>query len=262
MPKLLPSFPAVASLLLGLSALAGCTAALKEENNALQTRIKDLEGELGRLEAENAQLKVQVQDMETTQKRTELAVSAGIDPAQALWAKLETSMGSILCSLEATKAPQTVANFVGLAEGTKEWIDPKTRERKRGVPLYDGTIFQRVIPDFMIQGGDPLGNGTGGPGFAIADEFHPELRHKAGTLSMANSGPNSGGSQFFITEVPTPHLDDRHAVFGYCEPLDLIQKMARVPKRPGGMPGEPASRPAEDIVLKKVSIHRGVKPSL
>ena len=170
----------------------------------------------------------------------------------ATWARFETSMGVIVCELEAKRAPKTVANFVGLAEGTKEWTDPRDGHKKME-RLYNGTIFHRVIPDFMIQGGDPMGRGTGGPGYGFADEFHPQLRHKAGTLSMANSGPNTNGSQFFITEKPTPHLDNRHSVFGYCGPLDVIKAIARVPTARG-------NKPLKDVTVNKVTIHRGAKP--
>ena len=131
-----------------------------------------------------------------------------------LYATLKTSMGDIVIQLFEDKAPKTVANFVGLASGTKEWTDPKTGEKVKR-PLYNGTIFHRVIPGFMIQGGDPLGNGTGGPGYKFEDEFSPELRHnKPGIISMANAGPNTNGSQFFITHKETPFLDGKHSVFG------------------------------------------------
>ncbi|MEE2828097.1 MAG: peptidylprolyl isomerase [Myxococcota bacterium] len=173
-------------------------------------------------------------------------------PPGGLWAKFDTSMGDIICSLEATKAPRTVENFVGLAEGTKEWTDPHIKSKKKG-PLYNGTIFHRVIPSFMIQGGDPLGSGRGGPGYRFEDEFHRDLIHKPGTLSMANSGPNTNWSQFFITEVSTPHLDNKHSVFGYCTPMDLIKKIARVPTSRG-------NRPVEAVTLEAVTIHRGEKP--
>ncbi|MDA1185621.1 MAG: peptidylprolyl isomerase, partial [Acidobacteria bacterium] len=125
-----------------------------------------------------------------------------------MYAQFVTSEGSFTVRLFDQEAPKTVENFVGLAEGTKEWTDPRTN-KKVTAPYYDGVIFHRVINGFMIQSGDPLGQGIGGPGYKFNDEFHPGARHnKAGILSMANSGPNSNGGQFFVTLGPTPHLDD------------------------------------------------------
>jgi peptidyl-prolyl cis-trans isomerase A (cyclophilin A) len=168
-----------------------------------------------------------------------------------LYARFRTSLGNIICRLEEKRAPNTVKNFVGLATGTQEWKHPGTGEAKKGVPLYDGTIFHRVIPDFMIQGGCPLGQGTGGPGYKFKDEFHPELRHSGpGVLSMANSGPATNGSQFFITEGPTPHLNDRHSVFGFTVAgQDVVAKIARTPRGA-------RDRPNTDVVLQKVEIFR------
>ncbi len=167
-----------------------------------------------------------------------------------LYAVFHTSMGDIVVELFEKRAPMTVSNFVNLAMGTKTWTDPRTGEQVRK-PLYDGTIFHRVIPQFMIQGGDPLGRGTGGPGYRFQDEFHPELRHdRPGILSMANAGPNTNGSQFFITEVPTPHLDDRHSVFGVTvRGLDVVKRIARTPR-------DRMDRPLEPVVLEKVEIIR------
>lgn len=167
-----------------------------------------------------------------------------------LYAVFETSMGKIVCELFEEQAPKTVANFTGLAEGTKEWTDPKTGEKVTR-RYYDGQIFHRVIPDFMIQGGDPLGQGTGGPGYEFEDEFDPDLKFdRPGRLAMANRGPNTNGSQFFITEAPTPHLNNRHTIFGQCdEGLDVIKKIARTPK-------DPRDKPKEDVVLKKLTIRR------
>ena len=170
---------------------------------------------------------------------------AGID------AQFITSEGSFTVRLYDQEAPQTVENFIGLTEGTKEWIDPRTNQKVKQ-PYYDGVIFHRVIKGFMIQGGDPLGQGIGGPGYTFADEFHPKLRHsKAGILSMANSGPNTNGGQFFITLAPTPHLDDRHSVFGeVVGGMDVINRI-------GGTPTSDRDRPAKDIVITAIKIVRG-----
>ncbi|HXV47755.1 MAG TPA: peptidylprolyl isomerase [Candidatus Binatia bacterium] len=168
-----------------------------------------------------------------------------------VYATLKTSMGDIVIQLFDDKAPKTVANFVGLATGTKEWIDPKTGEKVKR-PLYNGTIFHRVIPGFMIQGGDPLGNGTGGPGYRFEDEFSPELRHsKGGILSMANAGPNTNGSQFFITLAPTPHLDNRHSVFG------AVIKGQEIVVAIGNVSRDFRDRPIKDVVVKEIVISRG-----
>lgn len=147
-----------------------------------------------------------------------------------LYARFVTSQGDILIKLEEQRAPNTVKNFVGLATGNIEWKDSQTGKSVRR-PYYDGLIFHRVIPGFMIQGGCPLGRGTGGPGYKFGDEFHRELRHdRPGVLSMANSGPGTNGSQFFITEGPTPHLDNKHSVFGYVvQGQDVVNRLANVP---------------------------------
>jgi peptidyl-prolyl cis-trans isomerase A (cyclophilin A) len=175
-----------------------------------------------------------------------------------LYARLTTTLGEIVVRLEEQQAPNTVKNFVGLATGAIEWTDPKTQERKTNTPLYDGVRFHRVIPNFMIQCGDPLTRytdmagrwGTGGPGYKFADEFSRELRHTgAGTLSMANSGPGSNGSQWFITDGPTPHLDNKHSVFGeVVSGLEVVKKIAKV--------ATTRDRPNSDVVLEKVEIFR------
>src|ERR1051325_9737984 len=173
------------------------------------------------------------------------------DKKGPVYAILTTTMGDIVVQLYEDKAPKTVANFIGLATGTKEWTDPKTGDKVKR-PLYNGTIFHRVIPGFMIQGGDPLGNGTGGPGYRFEDEFSPELRHnKAGILSMANAGPNTNGSQFFITHQPTPFLDHKHSVFGE------VVKGQEVVVAIGNVPRDARDRPRKDVVLKEVVITRG-----
>ena len=168
----------------------------------------------------------------------------------AVYADFTTSEGNFSVRLFDKETPNTVENFVGLAEGTKEWTDPRTNQRVRQ-PYYDGIIFHRIIDGFMIQGGDPLGRGTGGPGYDFADEFHPSLRHsKAGILSMANRGPNTNGGQFFLTLGPTPHLDNRHSVFGeVVDGMDIVRKIGST--RTGAQ-----DRPIKDVVIQSVKIRR------
>jgi peptidyl-prolyl cis-trans isomerase A (cyclophilin A) len=168
-----------------------------------------------------------------------------------LKAHFTTSEGNFTIDLFEEGAPSTVANFVGLVEGSKEWTDPKSGQKVKR-PYYDGLIFHRVIEGFMIQGGDPLGTGTGGPGYKFADEFTPKLRHsKAGILSMANAGPNTNGSQFFITLAPTPWLDDRHSVFGeVVEGMDVVRKIGSTAT------SKPGDRPLKAITVQSVTISR------
>jgi cyclophilin family peptidyl-prolyl cis-trans isomerase len=163
-------------------------------------------------------------------------------------ALLQTTAGDITCELFQDKAPLTVANFIGLAEGTKDWTNPVSGAKKHNTPLYDGTVFHRVIPNFMIQGGDPAGNGTGDPGYKFKDEFVPDLKFdRPGRLAMANSGPNTNGSQFFITDVPTPHLNGRHTIFGQCEPVSLVKQIEATPR-------DANDRPLKAIRITKVTI--------
>jgi peptidyl-prolyl cis-trans isomerase A (cyclophilin A) len=166
------------------------------------------------------------------------------------YAHFDTSLGTFTAELFETEVPKTVANFVGLAEGTKEWKHPKTGERHKK-PFYDGIIFHRVIDGFMLQGGDPLGQGYGGPGYQFEDEFHPSLRHdRPGILSMANAGPNSNGSQFFVTLGPTPHLDRKHSVFGrVVSGLDVVEKIGHVPT-------DGNDRPKTPVVINKLTIEK------
>jgi peptidyl-prolyl cis-trans isomerase A (cyclophilin A) len=169
---------------------------------------------------------------------------------EALTATLTTTQGTVTVRLFPDHAPKTVRNFVELAEGGREWMDPKTGARTKE-KLYDGTIFHRVITSFMIQGGDPLGNGTGGPGYKFADEIHPDLRFdKPYLLAMANSGPGTNGSQFFITTVPTPWLNGKHTIFGeVINGADVVEEISRVQTVPG-------DRPVQDVVLQSVTIQR------
>jgi peptidyl-prolyl cis-trans isomerase A (cyclophilin A) len=166
-------------------------------------------------------------------------------------AHFTTSEGAFSARLFDAETPNTVANFAGLADGSKEWTDPRSG-RKVKEPYYNGTIFHRVIGGFMIQGGDPLGQGTGGPGYTFADEFHPKLRHdKAGILSMANRGPNTNGGQFFITLAETPWLDNKHSVFG-----EIVNGMDVVKKIGGTATSKPGDRPVKPITIQSVTIER------
>ena len=176
-----------------------------------------------------------------------------------LYARLHTTLGTIVVRLEEHRVPNTVKNFVGLATGTIAWKDPQSGKSMQGQPMYDGVRFHRVIPDFMIQCGDPNSRspetpatrwGTGNPGYRFEDELHPELTHSGpGILSMANSGPNTNGAQWFITERATSHLDRKHSVFGQVtEGLDVVSKIARVPTT--------KDRPNQEVVLSRVEIFR------
>ncbi len=155
---------------------------------------------------------------------------------------IDTTAGKLTCTLFPDKAPIGVANFIGLAEGTKDWTNPVTHAKKHGVPLYDGTICHRVIPEFMIQCGDPAGNGTGDPGYAFKNETSPDLKFdRPGRLAYANAGPDTNGSQFFITEVPYPSLNGGYTIFGQCDAasLALVKKIARMPRNANDMPNNP-----------------------
>lgn len=165
-------------------------------------------------------------------------------------ARIHTNHGDIEVELFEERSPRTVENFIGLATGKKEWTDPETDET-RNDPLYDDVLIHRVIDGFMIQGGDPTGTGRGGPGYQFDDEFHDELSHdEAGTLSMANSGPNTNGSQFFITLDAQTHLDGRHAVFGQVvDGMDVVHDI-------GSVETNAQDRPADDVVIDSVTIHR------
>lgn len=186
-------------------------------------------------------------------EKEKLMKELNLQPGDKLYAEFDTSQGLIKAELFWEQAPMTVLNFVELAQGKKEWTHPNTHE-KSTKPLYDNTIFHRVIKGFMIQGGDPTGTGMGGPGYRFKDEFNPALKHdKKGTLSMANAGPNTNGSQFFITEGPTPHLDMRHSVFGQvtdAASLEVISKIASVETGP-------QDKPKTNVVLKTVRIVKG-----
>ena len=175
-----------------------------------------------------------------------------LNSGDKLLATIKTNMGDMNIELFWEKAPITVKNFVDLATGKKEWTHPGTQEKSQK-PLYNNTIFHRVIDGFMIQGGDPMGSGFGGPGYRFKDEFHPDLKHdKKGILSMANSGPNSNGSQFFITQVATPHLNNRHTVFGQAyddNTLKIIDTIAKTKT-------DARDKPLQDVLVKEITIQK------
>jgi peptidyl-prolyl cis-trans isomerase A (cyclophilin A) len=188
-------------------------------------------------------------DMPTSQ------VPATVEPTGPT-AVLDTSMGRISCRLFDKQAPITVANFIGLAEGTKPWTDPVTKQKMTRKPFYNGTTFHRVIPEFMIQGGDPTATGTGDPGYMFEDELDPNLNFDVpGRLAMANSGPRTNGSQFFITEVPTTHLNQKHTIFGQCDQasISVVSAIARVQR-------DADDKPLQPVTLIKVTIVQEGQP--
>jgi len=235
---------------LALSMLLGCqNKALEEENAKLKQRVADLERAGTRLESENKSLKKEISDAAAAAeaaRKAQLFAALGLTDGKRLHATLVTSMGDIHCTLRHDQAPETVLNFVQLARGEKEWTDPSGSVSSR--PLYDGTIFHRVIPEFMIQGGDPAGNGTGGPGYRFADEVGDfTVFDKPGLLAMANSGPDTNGSQFFVTEGTPTHLNGKHTIFGDCEDQDVVKAIARVPTAA-------QNRPVKPVTIKTVKI--------
>ena len=172
-----------------------------------------------------------------------------------VYAHFSTSQGDFTCELYEKQSPVTVANFIGLAQGTKTYTDPRTNKKTTGKPYFDGTVFHRIIDGFMIQGGDPLGNGTGGPGYEFKNENSPDLKFdKEGRLAMANAGPNTNGSQFFVTLAPVAQLNGGYTIFGQVvEGMDVVHKLGKVPVKT--VNGEHSS-PVTPVTLKKVTIER------
>ena len=235
-------------------ALTACgNPEMEAENQELKEKISKLENANKKLDKDAEKLSSQLRKAEKALKELKDAAvytDLGIQPGAAIGVKFHTTLGAISCSLLPDVAPLTVLNFVQLAEGGKEWTHPNTKEKSTG-KLYDGTIFHRVIPKFMIQGGDPMGTGRGGPGYRFEDETSADITFdEPGLLAMANSGPNTNGSQFFITDRSKPsHLNGRHTIFGRCENLDVVEAIATTPtgKR---------DRPETDVVLQRVEITR------
>lgn len=178
------------------------------------------------------------------------ATAAAITQPNGPTVVMDTSMGRIVCQFYQKQTPAAVANFIGLAEGTKDWTDPATKKKMHHKPYFDGTTFHRVIPEFMIQGGDPTGTGIGDPGYSFNDEFDPNLNFdRPGRLAMANSGPNTNGGQFFITELPYDSLNQHYTLFGQCDDSSVlvVKTIARVQR-------DPQDKPLEPVILKKVTI--------
>jgi peptidyl-prolyl cis-trans isomerase A (cyclophilin A) len=173
--------------------------------------------------------------------------------APGVYAHFSTSLGDFTCELYEKQSPVTVANFTGLAEGTKEYTDPRTHGKVNGKPYFDGTVFHRIIDGFMIQGGDPLGNGTGGPGYQFKNENSPDLKFdKEGLLAMANAGPNTNGSQFFVTLAPVAQLNGGYTIFGHVvDGMDIVHKIGKV-----ATAGPERSSPVTPVKLTKVTIER------
>ena len=235
--------------------LASCgpPAELVAERDQLNAQVGTLQTALKTTEAERDAWKSRADTLQARldeQRIRETLSRLGVEGDEGLTATLDTSVGTIHCTLWPDKAPITVLNFVELAEGSRTWRDPRTGlevDRK----LYDGTTFHRVIPNFMAQGGDPLNNGTGGPGYKFEDEIVSGLVFdRPGLLAMANAGPNTNGSQFFITEAAAPSLNGRHTIFGECEEVDVVREMTRVDR-------DSKDKPLEDIELRRVTVSRG-----
>jgi len=236
-------------------ALFGCgSPEMEAENQALKDEVSKLKADYKSADRQADKLGKKVRALEKELSVIKLAATSaelGIDAGAKLGAVFHTSLGSIACDLKPDVAPKTVLNFVQLAEGTRSWEDADKGGETTMRALYSGTIFHRVIPKFMIQGGDPQGTGRGGPGYKFEDETSVGVVFDTpGLLAMANSGPNTNGSQFFITDRATPtHLNGKHTIFGACKNLDVIEAIASVEQGA-------RNKPVEEVVLKRVEIRR------
>ena len=244
------SAPLLAFLLL----MPACTAELKEQNNELEAQVRMLQSELEASETSRGRLALDLRDLQTRMTRLEAAEKFGFDLQRPLWAVLHTSMGELVCELYPAEAPATVDNFVRLAEGRKEWFDPAVKAHVTR-KLYDGTVFHRVLKDTVIQGGSPTADSGFSPGYSFADEIHPDRGVAQGALCMANSGPKTNGTQFFVAAKDLPALNGKHTVFGSCEPSDVVLDISNVPTQ-----DVDPERPADPPVLERVTIHRGERP--
>lgn len=248
---------ALTSLFLMLIGVTGCGAEAKKENEALKQQVESLEMEKSRLKKDLEQKDKQLQSLRDQMKEAEVTLITSrlgvTDPSIHLYAIMKTSLGDVTFDLHWKEAPRTVANFVELAEGKRAWKDPKTQQQVTR-PFYDGLIFHRIIPDFMIQGGDPNGDGTGGPGYDFDDEFTPSMVFdRTGLLAMANRGPNTNGSQFFITTSTPRHLDQKHTIFGeVVKGMDVVTTMSKV--KTGAQ-----DRPETPVVINSLQIVRAAQ---
>jgi peptidyl-prolyl cis-trans isomerase A (cyclophilin A) len=221
---------------------------LEQDNQRMKSNIERLDQESDVLHAENLRLQREL----ASALRLLSLHNAGLSEGADVSVSIQTSLGNMECSLFPALAPLTVSNFVALAEGSRDWVHPETGEARTD-PLYDGTVFHRVIPGFMIQGGDPVGSGQGGPGYRFEDETSPGLGFdRAGRLAMANQGPGTNGSQFFVTLAPRPELDGKHSIFGQCEGLEVAEAIAALPRHE-------TDRPKDPPVLKRILISRQSK---
>ena len=236
-------------------ALIGCgNPEMEAENKALKDEVAKLKADYEAADRQSDKLGKKVRALTkelSTLKSAATYAELGIEAGAKLGVVFHTSLGSISCELKPESAPKTVLNFVQLAEGTKSWKDADNGGESTSRPLYSGTIFHRVIPKFMIQGGDPQGTGRGGPGYKFEDETSTGVTFDApGLLAMANAGPNTNGSQFFITDRSTPsHLNGKHTIFGTCENLDVVEAIASVEQGA-------RNKPVEVVVLQRVEIRR------
>jgi peptidyl-prolyl cis-trans isomerase A (cyclophilin A) len=240
--------------LFGIFLLTSCSSSLKDEAERMRSEVdklsrknEELQREVDQRELESKRLTQQLKEKDALLIASRMGI---VDPTTELYANMKTNMGDIRIQLFWRESPYTVQNFVGLAEGTREWTDPATGMPVKR-PFYDGLTFHRVIPDFMIQGGDPLGNGTGGPGYSFPDEFNSTHSHaKPGTVSMANAGPDTNGSQFFIMTGSRPDLDKKHTIFGeVVEGMDTVKAIANTPRDANDKPNQP-------VIIKSVTIDR------
>lgn len=232
--------------LVSIFALVGCSVTPTSQINQTPTGTLDNQP-LDDVQSSNSAQTKDMNSIALLPAENLLKLKAG----QTMQAVIKTSLGDITVDLFADKTPKTVANFVGLAEGTQPWINPSTGELQENKPLYNGVIFHRVIKDFMIQGGDPLGLGMGGPGYKFEDEIVPELQfNEPGLLAMANAGPGTNGSQFFITTVPTTWLNGKHTIFGkVVKGMDVVSKIENVQTGAG-------DKPTQDVTIESIQVIR------